>query len=366
MSAATSAADGPSPRISVLLPLVDERGLRLDSVRSWVVNGPRDPASYELVVMLDDDAAWKADELRCLLRSHDRVIHSHTDNEMELFHLAATHSRGEILLFSEGPRRGSGRDPRHSGWFDAHPESGFFALATGVSRERARGARAAHVRFRIRSVGAPGSLATVSSAGQRLTQGELPGRWRTRVPISPLRRMAPVRQAARSRAAALPLRSVRVHHVNCETFGQFHDSIGEFGRGESLFRLEETEHAFVRRFFGMPPEWSAALFGRRAPIGPMARAVTRRVLSTLHHTGTRDMAPLRQDLAVIGDLLRRWLWGRWLLPFVLRSSLRWWKAVLMIGGPVRGRHWAFLRYYDTEAAIARVEFALQRKSQGTS
>jgi hypothetical protein len=130
MSTATSAADGPFPRISVLLPLVDERGLRLDSVRSWVVNGARDPTSYELVVMLDDNAAWKADELRRILRPHDRVIHSHTDNEMELFHLAATHARGEILLFSEGHCIvDPGAIEATLGWFDTHPEAGFFALA---------------------------------------------------------------------------------------------------------------------------------------------------------------------------------------------------------------------------------------------
>ena len=161
----------------------------------------------------------------------------------------------------------------------------------------------------------------------------------------------------------LPFRSVRVHHVNCETFGQFHDSIGEFGRGESLFRLEETDRAFVRRFFGTPPNGRLRCLVGRPDRTDGSRGDTSHTLDLAPHRHT-GYGTLREDLAVISDLFRRWLWGRWLLPLVLRLSLWWWKAVLSWAS--RGRHRAFLRYYDTEAAIARVEFALQRRSHGSS
>ncbi|HEX3244082.1 MAG TPA: hypothetical protein VHX16_01620 [Chloroflexota bacterium] len=363
MSAASFAADGASPRISVLLPLVDDRGLGLDSVRSWICNGARDPASYELVVMLNNDVACKADELQHLLRPHDQVICRDTDNELELFHLATTYARGEILFFSEGHCvADSGAIDATIGWFDSHSEAGFFALAGGISRnglgrheqrmfdtEFARWERSeTWQRFHLRGT-ALRTESYVAIGGLEYRYG----------------RFAEWLLSARLHVGGhrlLPFRMVRVHHVNCETFEQFNNSISEFGRGESLFRLEQTDRGFIRRFFGTPAEWSAALFGREAPTGAMARAVTRRMLFTLL-PDTRNPALLRQDLVSIIALFRRWLWGRWILPLLLQSSLWWWKTMLRICGFGPGRHGPFLRYYETEAAMARAWFALQRKER---
>lgn len=89
-----------TPRLSVVLPLGDDRGLAAESVRAWV----RQTLSadvYEVVAVDDRRHARRAERVRQALRLHDQLVVDAGGGEIELYQRGADAARGELLLFTE-------------------------------------------------------------------------------------------------------------------------------------------------------------------------------------------------------------------------------------------------------------------------
>jgi len=90
---------GP-PRISVLLPLQDERETAIGCVRAWTVQS-LDPAAYEIIALAPGEDTDMEDAVRPLLRPADRWIARPGRDEYELFDIGAEAARGEFLFLTE-------------------------------------------------------------------------------------------------------------------------------------------------------------------------------------------------------------------------------------------------------------------------
>jgi hypothetical protein len=89
-----------APRLSVVLPLGDDRGLAAESVRAWTRQTlPAD--LYEIVAVDDRRHARRAERVRQALRAHDQLVVVAGGGEIELYQGGAEAARGELLLFTE-------------------------------------------------------------------------------------------------------------------------------------------------------------------------------------------------------------------------------------------------------------------------
>jgi len=89
-----------TPRLSVVLPLGDPRGLAVASVRAWV--GQTLPAArYEVVAVDDKREPRRTARARQTLRANDLLIVKALGSEIELYQAGADAARGEFLLFTE-------------------------------------------------------------------------------------------------------------------------------------------------------------------------------------------------------------------------------------------------------------------------
>jgi Glycosyl transferase family 2 len=90
---------GP-PRLSVLLPLQDQRETAVASFRAWR-DQTVDPATYEIIVLAPGEDADMEDAVRPLLREEDSWIARPGRDEYELFDIGADAARGEYLFLTE-------------------------------------------------------------------------------------------------------------------------------------------------------------------------------------------------------------------------------------------------------------------------
>jgi ectoine hydroxylase-related dioxygenase (phytanoyl-CoA dioxygenase family) len=91
----------PRPLVSVLVTLMRHRGSVRESLRSWTAGQTVSRRQIELVVLSDGTDSAAEDGAREVLGPADRLIRLDASNEMELYHAAATHARGEWLIFTE-------------------------------------------------------------------------------------------------------------------------------------------------------------------------------------------------------------------------------------------------------------------------
>lgn len=89
-----------SLRISVLLPLQDERGTGVDCVRAWTSQSA-EPHAFEIVALAPGEDHGLERSVRPLLREHDRWIIAPGMDEYELFNLGAEEGRGEFVFVTE-------------------------------------------------------------------------------------------------------------------------------------------------------------------------------------------------------------------------------------------------------------------------
>jgi hypothetical protein len=88
------------PRLSVVLPLGDHRGLAAESLTAWTRQS-LPPVLYE-VVAVDDGRRRRLTERVCrALRPHDSLVVREGGSEIELYQAGAEAARGEFLLFTE-------------------------------------------------------------------------------------------------------------------------------------------------------------------------------------------------------------------------------------------------------------------------
>jgi len=91
---------GQPLRLSVVLPLGDDRGLAADSVRGWARQS-LSAALYEIVAVDDERRPRRTEKARAALRPHDSLIVRGGGSEIELYQAGAEAARGEFLLFTE-------------------------------------------------------------------------------------------------------------------------------------------------------------------------------------------------------------------------------------------------------------------------
>jgi GT2 family glycosyltransferase len=91
----------PLPEVSVIIPLLDHRGLAIESVQSWVRGQTHPRDRYEVIVPTDgSDPALEA-RVKALLEPQDQMIHHATTNLFLLYNLGARKARGKLLFFTE-------------------------------------------------------------------------------------------------------------------------------------------------------------------------------------------------------------------------------------------------------------------------
>jgi hypothetical protein len=91
---------GSPPRLSVLLPLQDERETAIACVEAWRRQS-LDPAAYEIVALAPGADTAMEEAVRPLLREADRWIARPGRDEYELYDIGAEAARGEFLFLTE-------------------------------------------------------------------------------------------------------------------------------------------------------------------------------------------------------------------------------------------------------------------------
>jgi hypothetical protein len=89
------------PRISVLIPLQDEREAGVDCLRAWVDGQSARPDSYELVVVAIGEDPVLERTVRPLLRDRDRWIERPGIDEYEALDVGAEAASGEYVFLTE-------------------------------------------------------------------------------------------------------------------------------------------------------------------------------------------------------------------------------------------------------------------------
>jgi hypothetical protein len=89
-----------APRLSIVLPLVDDRGFAGASVGAWA-SQTLPAALYEIVAVDDGRRPRYTQELRRHLRDQDVLVERAGGSEIELYQKGAEVARGDLLLFTE-------------------------------------------------------------------------------------------------------------------------------------------------------------------------------------------------------------------------------------------------------------------------
>jgi predicted dehydrogenase len=89
------------PRVSIIMPLEDHRGMGIRAVKSWTAGQRCDPRLFELIVVIDANTEYLEAAIRALLRPGDRLVTYTAANEMEQYHRGAQLANGDILFFTE-------------------------------------------------------------------------------------------------------------------------------------------------------------------------------------------------------------------------------------------------------------------------
>lgn len=348
-----------SPRVSVLLPMGDHRGLAMPAVQSWAQCQDASPAEYELILVLSSHVAYLRPDLQPLLRENDRIIDGQ-GVELEQYHQAATLARGDILFFTE---------PHCL----AEPNT-VSELIRYLDHTNVDGVCARTIPICVNAMGRAES--SVFDAG--IAAWSRPEHWvkviirgfgirrRSYEEIGGFRyrydRFAEWLMSAdlRSRGYQIDyVPEVAVNHRYGDNFGLFDQDIREFTDGESLFREECDSPSFIRDFFGHPPEWFEARSARNAPplavVSPLLNRVMRRAGAS---------SPLRERAAF--REAGRWLFARLLAGQCIEArfslAVRWAQVRFWLSLTDGQRQAAFADYYTSTTSLCRIRYALRRPS----
>src|SRR3954451_12373323 len=89
------------PRISILLPIQDDREAGLESVRSWLREQTAADELYELIALAPGRDRGLEHAVRPLLRRQDRWLELDGASSSELFNAGAMEARGEFIFLTE-------------------------------------------------------------------------------------------------------------------------------------------------------------------------------------------------------------------------------------------------------------------------
>ena len=286
-----------NPRISVLLPLQDERQAGVDSMRAWTAQRV-DPGSFEIVALAPGENRSLERSVRPLLREQDRWVDGPGMDEYELFNLGARQARGQFIFITE-----------------AHcvPESDCLAaMLEELERTGAPGVRGRSV---PETVGPLGELES-QEFEDALRVEEDPHHWRKILIHSlAIRRELylqagglppaygdfapwPLAIALHSRGNRLVFSPrPRVRHVYDGDLRQLGSHVRSFGRGEMLYRSRTSSYV-GSRYLDPAVEWEQRLAHTR---GGAVRAL--RAAAVLRHRGTWHEALRHLAVAMAGPRL---------------------------------------------------------------
>jgi hypothetical protein len=89
------------PRISILLPIQDDREAGIESIRSWLGGQTASSGDYELIALAPGRDRRLEQAVRPLLRSQDRWLELDGASSPELFNGGAREAQGEFIFLTE-------------------------------------------------------------------------------------------------------------------------------------------------------------------------------------------------------------------------------------------------------------------------
>ncbi|MEX0961101.1 MAG: hypothetical protein WDZ63_17625 [Burkholderiales bacterium] len=345
-----------APKLSVLLPLQDDRGLAPEAVASWTQGQRCDSADHELLILFPPALAARAASVKPLLRECDRMI-EHDGNEMVLYNLGAELARAPGLFFTEA----------HC---IAEPDSVSSAIAALQSGEA--GAYCGHSTPLARNTLAKLDAALFTEDFAECMKPDHFGKVMLRALIMPRQdflaagglsvphyRFADWLLAARLHSRGYRIASapgIRLAHLYAERFEFLTGFIRDFVEGECLLRREPAEAEFCRRYFGDPPAWR-----RARNFDP--QAARHAFASLLRQTFTGRGIPARMRAQGMLELTRRVpaaLCGRRMLT----GGPRWRVRIGQLGSlcplfPVPLRLHFFTQFWRSTTDLWRAHYALQ-------
>jgi hypothetical protein len=245
------------PFVSVIIPLLDDRGNGVKAVGDWTSNQTYPRESFEVILASNGRRTETETCCQQLLGATDRLLIHDTNNELELLNVAASRARGAILVFTEShcfPRADLLEKVVHSlattdhvgactpirrvlTNYVAQAEDGIFQRYTSNLTDSTNWRKAQYWCFAIR----------------RQAYFDLGG-YRPEFDL-----FAPMAFAALAREKGYPLgcaTETEILHVNNTTLRETVRAIVDFIEGESLCR-DCYPADFCGKHFGPPPaEWA--------------------------------------------------------------------------------------------------------------
>ena len=357
---------GPRPKLSVIMPMEDHRGLGQRAVESWTLGQRCALGDFELIVLIDRHTKDIEDGIRRVLRPQDQLIYADMENEMAQYHHGATLARSEVLLFTEPHCIAEPQAVDEINKFFANENAdGLCVRSTPIADNRI-----AEMESRMYDEGfadwsRPDHWAKVIVRGFGIRKKAYfdAGGYDLRYD----------RFAEWLLAATLRQRGVRLlyapgagmAHLYSDNFRLLEVFIKEFTDGECKFRLETDDTEFCYRFFEAPAEWTEARAFRPA----LAQQAWRNLWQVIRRR--RPMAASLKGLlssllmllraAPLSLLGRRYLLASYRLPVQL-AKLRFYAHYF---NPEK-QYQDFLDFYMGETALCRVKMALAHPAQDSN
>ncbi|HSR51747.1 MAG TPA: glycosyltransferase family A protein [Acidobacteriota bacterium] len=241
--ARSSAASGQrEPLLSVVIPLMDERGYGLRCLRGW--NAQTLPRRHlELIVVDDGSRPDFARQVQSLLRPQDRFLQQPADDEMELYDLGCRAARGDLVLITEGhvlPEPDTAEELLRffqDSECDAAMLDSDSIMRTEVSRMEDRDFCLWYAK---RSDIADWRRVTLR--GLAVRRRELEGAGGLRPCFGRFAETALAFEMHRRGKSLGFIPAAKVHHVNSADFREMGEAVRSCARGQIAFRLETPAH----------------------------------------------------------------------------------------------------------------------------
>ena len=314
-----------TPALSVVVPLIDDRGLAETALASWT-SQTLESGTFEIVAVAGVSPSGLGEGARSLLRSHDRLLDVEGGGEMDLYQAGAEAARSDVLLFTEahcvaepGTVESVVRHFRESS-ADATILGGVPLASNATARFETRlfeeGIRD-HPTDAWRRVALRGFAvrreAWVEAGGFETACGRLA----ESILAVRLERLG-------RRIDACP--AARIHHGNCSRLRDLAAALRPHGRGQAVWR-ERCEAGLEADFLPRLPDWSERArweprLARHAS-GLLLRTAARRIARGEWREGAEIARRLPAFLlgAILGTRFPRWIAAARAVCFLAASRL---------------------------------------------
>src|SRR5947207_7755743 len=296
----SSRGPAPAPELSLVLPLVHERGDVLENVRTWTHEQSLERGRFQIVVATDGSAPEVEGRISELLAPQDVVVRSTGAGYMDLYNLGVARAQADWVVLTEAHVLGDpGCLAAVRAGIEAEPELEAAQLVAG-----------GHVR--------PTRFADLLAEWFEsvFARWEEPGQWR-RLSFfgTAIRRSAYLEAGAVNEdhglfspsflSAVLDARGAgvgrfadaRVFHIADNEIVEHHEHTSDFARGECVARAAR-DAVFCEGYFGWAPLWA-----NRARYRP---GVARPVLRALAAAAVHALVRQRRDAPwILAELARR-------------------------------------------------------------